>query len=598
MAPMRKGQSARDDPGLANWNRGHQMVLSHPLFVRLAQRAYLQRRNKTDNPHGGWVDVNASGEVQTHPTRRAEPAQWAYVLAHGLLHLAFGHLTGGVGKEPRAWTAASCLVVSRFLAGLRIWQPVPELEFEVEGAPSTEDRLYAYFQQHGLPEHARLCAPAGLPCEPPPATYRRQPDWERLFAEGLVDAVRNVVDAAAGRDPSAPGHANTPVQRARSWVVSSYPLLGALAARFEIIEDPTVCQRMDIAVAAVSEPAEEIYINPAAGLDEAEARFVIAHELLHVGLRHADRREGRNPHLWNVSADYVVNGWLVEMGVGMMPTIGCLYDPTLKGESAEAVYDRLVTDLRRGRKLETLRGRGLGDIIEGEPARVPGTERMSLDEYCRWALAQGLEYHQEGVRGLLPAGLVEEIRALAQPPIPWDVQLARWFAERFPLLEPTRSYARLSRRQSSTPDIPRPSWVPPAVSVQARTFGVVLDTSGSMERSLLARALGAIASYSMAREVPAARVIFCDAVAYDEGYLSPDAIAGRVRVRGRGGTVLQPGVDLLERAEDFPKDGPILIITDGYCDHVRPRRDHAYLIPKGRSLPFQPRGPVFRIDEG
>jgi hypothetical protein len=25
------------------------------------------------------------------------------------------------------------------------------------------------------------------------------------------------------------------------------------------------------------------------------------------------------------------------------------------------------------------------------------------------------------------------------------------------------------------------------------------------------------------------------------------------------------------------------------------RRDHAYLLPKGRSLPFAPHGPVFRI---
>jgi hypothetical protein len=52
--------------------------------------------------------------------------------------------------------------------------------------------------------------------------------------------------------------------------------------------------------------------------------------------------------------------------------------------------------------------------------------------------------------------------------------------------------------------------------------------------------------------------------------------------------VLQPGVDVLERAEDFPKDGPILMITDGYCDVVRIRREHA--------LPFSPHGPVFRIE--
>ena len=91
-------------------------------------------------------------------------------------------------------------------------------------------------------------------------------------------------------------------------------------------------------------------------------------------------------------------------------------------------------------------------------------------------------------------------------------------------------------------------------------------------------------------------VSFCDAVAYDEGYMALEAIAGRVRVLGRGGTVLQPGIGLLERAKDFPKDGPILVITDGYCDALQIRRDHAFLLPKGRALPFKPRGPVFRIE--
>jgi hypothetical protein len=72
-------------------------------------------------------------------------------------------------------------------------------------------------------------------------------------------------------------------------------------------------------------------------------------------------------------------------------------------------------------------------------------------------------------------------------------------------------------------------------------------------------------------------------------------IAGEVRRRRRGGTVLQPGVDLLERADDFPDTGPLLIITGGACDVLRVRRERAFLLPAGRSLPFIPRGPVFRI---
>jgi predicted metal-dependent peptidase len=74
-----------------------------------------------------------------------------------------------------------------------------------------------------------------------------------------------------------------------------------------------------------------------------------------------------------------------------------------------------------------------------------------------------------------------------------------------------------------------------------------------------------------------------------------EEIGDRVRVKGRGGTVLQPGIDLVEKAHDFPETGPILIITDGWCDRVRVRREHAYLLPQGRSLPFVPKGKVFSV---
>lgn len=66
-------------------------------------------------------------------------------------------------------------------------------------------------------------------------------------------------------------------------------------------------------------------------------------------------------------------------------------------------------------------------------------------------------------------------------------------------------------------------------------------------------------------------------------------------MRGRGGTVLQPGIDLLEGADDFPAAGPLLVITDGQCEPLRIRREHAFLLPNGSRLPFRPRGPVFYV---
>jgi predicted metal-dependent peptidase len=380
-----------------------------------------------------------------------------------------------------------------------------------------------------------------------------------------------------------------------TWFVSSYPLLGALAAGLRLVEDVEVCQTLSIAVAAVSPGAAELYVNPQAGLDEDECRFVIAHELLHAGLRHDTRAGVRDHWLFNVACDYAVNGWLYEMHVGVMPE-AALFDRELVGMSAEEIYDRIAGDLRKYRKLATLRGLGLGDVIPGRASH--GGEAVTgidLDEFYKRALTSGLEYHNARGRGFVPAGLEQEIRALTELAIPWDVDLARWFDERFPPIERRRSYARPSRRQSSTPDIPRPSWMAPEELITRRTFGVVLDTSGSMGVGMLGKGLGAIASYAASRDVPAVRVVFCDAVAYDAGYMDAADIAGIVRVRGRGGTVLQPGVDLLEHADDFPETGPILVITDGQCDRVRIRRDHGYLVPAGARLPFRDGSPVFRF---
>jgi hypothetical protein len=110
-------------------------------------------------------------------------------------------------------------------------------------------------------------------------------------------------------------------------------------------------------------------------------------------LRHDTRRGGRDPWLWNVACDYVINGWLT-------------------GDEQACGVD--------------------------------------LDEFYRRCLADGLAYHRGQGRGLLPGGLIEEIRALTEPPVPWDVELARWFDDHFAPLDRRRSYARASRRQAAT----------------------------------------------------------------------------------------------------------------------------------------------------
>ncbi|MFE4972620.1 hypothetical protein ACFRAR_10910 [Kitasatospora sp. NPDC056651] len=552
-------------------------------------------------PPDGWAVVDSNGTLHVNPRRRAEPEEWAWVLAHCLLHLGFGHLPGarGRGTQPDAHLAAArCAVVNRFLATFPVGHAPVAVPQQYPGGD--EEELAARWRRDGLPptDAAGTAGTAGTAARDQLLVEWRghgqaPEDWPTAFAAALTRTMSAAMDRAGGRIDAETGERlpERSWNRALNWFVSSYPLLGAVAAGLTVVADAELARAHDIAVAAVNAEAAEIYVNPLRHHTDEEWRFILGHEILHAALRHGERRGGRDPFLFNVAADYVINGWLLEMGVGDMPD-GLLHDPQLKGLSAEEVYDRIARDRRRIRRLATLAGKNRPDVL-GEPLGPP-RDYVDLDDFYRRGLQQGFELHRRE-RGLLPAGLVEEIRALAHPPLPWDARLARWFDEFVPRPQPVRSYARPARRQSATPDIPRAGRHHPEEEVPRCTFGVVLDTSGSMDRTLLGKALGAIASYAAARDVPAARVVHCDAAPHDAGYLPVEEIAGRLRVHGRGGTVLQPGIDLLERAEDFPPGAPVLVITDGECDVLRLRREHAFLVPRGAALPFTPRGPVFRM---
>lgn len=600
MPRKKQASSQQENAKRKNRDEARKLLQAHPLYRRLID--YIGTEEWTSAPKDSWCFVSPGGYIYVNPHRLAPPEHWAFAFAHCALHLAFGHHHRGP-ERPLEWNTACCIFTNRFVKELGIGRTGSGIDGSVDLGGKTEEKLYEMFCRDGIPKNIEPGMGGGMPdlmMSGPRHEYRHyHVDWEKEFAEGLAQAVSSAINVVAGIESSLGAGITTgnttPAQRARAWFINSYPLLGALAASFELIEDPTICMRSDISIAAVNAELKEIYINPAAGLTDDQCRFVMAHEFLHVGLQHHRRCQGRDEYLWNVACDYVINHWLIEMGVGTMPD-GLLVDANLKGLSAEQIYDIIVKDLRKYRKLLTLRGNcDCGDIIKRKPAEWwNAADGVALDEFYRRTLAEGLAFHEANGRGYLPAGLVEEIRTLSQPPIPWDVELAQWFDHYFPPIEKRRSYARPSRRQSSTPDIPRASYVKDFEG-EMRTFGIVLDTSGSMDRQLLGKALGAIVSYSIAREVPFARLVYCDAEPWDAGYVAPEDIANRVRIKGRGGTVLQPAVDLIQNALDFPNRGPILIITDADCDVLRIRHEHAFLIPEKAHLPFKPVGPVFRI---
>ncbi len=618
---MAKRQGEAPKANVAAIQAGITLLKEHPLLSYLVGHQAVTHAARDAFPPGGFARVLVSVNrwvqtpictVEVNPWRRAEPEEWAHVIAQAQLHIYLNHVAEQHADDAfRASAEAWAADMLRQISVGRRPVDLPALPEHLPGRAPAETA--AILREQSLPELADFLAAGiagrGQPAwvfapGTPPIPEKEQKARTDHFASAIRSSIASAIETAGAAihgSATATRNPNSMAERARRSFVATYPLLASLAAAFEIVEDADLCVRLDIAIAAVNAEDRRIFVNPKFPWTEAGMRFVIAHELLHVGLRHEPRRQGRDPYLWNVACDYVINGWLIEMGVGEVPTDGLLLDPELgfEKEAAEAIYDRIASDLRLLRRLNkarTLRGQGKVDMLGNRPPAWwtgPGTD---LDAFYRRALAEGLDLHLAR-RGTLPSDLVEEIKALQHPPIPWDVELAQWLDAYFPPLERRRSFARASRRQSATPDIPRPVWDRPPDLMTTRTFAVVLDTSGSMSPRLLAHALGAIASYAMSREVPMVRLLQCDAAVHDSGFVAPESLLGLVEVRGRGGTVLQPAFEQLDRAADLPKTAPVLVITDGQCDTLRIAREHAFLMPVGARLPYRTAAPIFAFEE-
>ena len=559
-----------------------------------------RRRGSTPAGRGTYLCIELPHTIWFNDALRLDTETWLGVFALATLVLAIGaprllplrtsHLDQAATLAALHWWTS--IRVGRLPDGmepppvLASWGRLPlrEIADRLKNLPPEEIDA-ASWSLTGRGNHALL--------QPAPAEWSwRQAFHEEKFAEALVDNARRVLEGqqhACQPTPQALHRSQTNAARAWRWLLTHYPLLAPLLMQFEMVEDIVACQRLQIHTAAIHIGAGRIYLNPARQLSLEQYRFVIAHEILHAGLNHSGRRRGRDPFLWNVACDFVINDWLVGMRIGTVPPDGVLLDEGFQGWAAEDIYLRLSADLRIRRRLATLRGDSC-DLLDDTPAETFGDR----ETVYRTALLRGLEFHQSAGRGLLPSGLVEEIRALVQPPIPWQARLAEWVSERFPLPERKRSYARPSRRQSALPDTPRPKWFLPQEEQATRTFAVIIDTSGSMTREDLGKALGAVVSFASAHEVRQVRLVYCDAAPCDEGYVAVQTLAQRVKVRGRGGTALQPAVLWLERQADLPRDAPILIVTDGLCEaDLRVSRDHAFLLAPGRRLPFRTISPVF-----
>lgn len=357
--------------------------------------------------------------------------------------------------------------------------------------------------------------------------------------------------------------------RARLQLMLREPFLASATARYPVVNatDSPWCDTM-------ATDGYYIYVNSAycAGLSEAQTMGVIAHEVMHCVLGHIDRRGERDRNLWNMAIDYATNLFLTECGLSLPP--GGLIDRRYRGLTAEEIYERLLphqrTLVRRramsvdavGRNAQRASDTSDRHIDPSDPEGAPNRraefptqlERRRLSVTLTREMTSKLHGRQAGL-------LAEEVRRATGVQIPWQRLLARFFTglrrNDYRLFPPNRKH------------IWRGLYLPSLGAPGPEHILAAVDTSGSMDAKVLARALGEL---DQLRAVSECRLtlVECDteirrARSFEPWELSSLSFEQHTFL-GRSGTDLRPpfhwvGDTLLRRGQ-----GPdaLFYFTDGF----------------------------------
>ena len=161
---------------------------------------------------------------------------------------------------------------------------------------------------------------------------------------------------------------------ARVGLLLKHPFFGNMATRLQIKEASEWC-------ATAATEGQHIFFNREffESLSTKEVEFVLCHEILHNVFDHFSRVEGRQRNIFNIAADYCVNGQLVRDRIGEQPKkIKLFHDSKYYGMSAEEVYDKIFEEFDE-QELNAL-GKLLDEHIDWSKAGENGRPSYTKDE--------------------------------------------------------------------------------------------------------------------------------------------------------------------------------------------------------------------------
>jgi predicted metal-dependent peptidase len=316
-------------------------------------------------------------------------------------------------------------------------------------------------------------------------------------------------------------------------------------------------------------------------MDNKEIEFVIAHEILHMVFDHLERREDRNPMLYNIAADYKVNNTLVRDRIGEKPKIvDCFQDFKYEDWTSEQIYDELFEQAKKdGEEFLKELGEMLDEHLdpedgdEGTGSSDDGEEKDSngnsvskkKPKYSKDELKKikdeikesMLSSAQSAGAGNVPGAVQRMIKELTEPKMNWRQLLRQQIQS---TIRNDYTFSRPSRKGWHTGAV-----LPGMNFDETIDLCISLDMSGSIGTAQAQDFLGEIKGIMDEYKDYRIKIWCFDTDVYNEDDFSADD--GRdlleYEIKGGGGTDFMCNWTYMKENDIQPKK--FIMFTDGYA---------------------------------
>jgi predicted metal-dependent peptidase len=320
------------------------------------------------------------------------------------------------------------------------------------------------------------------------------------------------------------------MSRAVTQLVVRHPFFGSVCLSVKMAPDPTIPTMCTDGTSILWSPS---FVDE---MTQDECTGVLAHEVMHIVMKHMLRRGERKPDRWNYACDFVINPILLEAGF-VLPE-GGLNDPQYANLTAEAVYDRLPENIE-----QQAQGGGFGEVVDAKdkngkqlsPAEV---QQMEADIDSKVMMAA----NAAKAVGKLPAKIDQMIQQMQKAQVDWRDVLRRFIGGDQP---DDYSMRRPQRTMYHMAGIVAPS----IQKVGAGNIVVGIDTSGSVSHHELTQFLGELNAVSEDTAPTSITVITCDTHVQTVQRYERGELIEEIKVGGRGGTLVTPVFKYIEENE-------------------------------------------------